>query len=355
MMKKKGIGIIFLCWIFLFSIAHIVIDDEEISTSERRYLKKFPQFTLSGEYAEDMEDYLLDHFPFRDTFRSIKANFNYHVLQKSDNNGISINSNGIFKSDYPTNYKSVENFIVKTDQIKQLLTENNHAYMMLVPDKNYYLDNERFLPIDYDFLYQEIQRLDMPVIDLRDVMELEDYYQTDTHWKQERLQKVVRKLSDSMQFPYQEDINTEHIFDDFYGVLYGQSAVKRKPEPLIYLTNKSIENANVQYLENPKLHTVYNEDKLKSWDAYEVYLDGANAYIEITNDIASTEKELVVFRDSFGSSFVPLLIPYYSKITVIDNRYISSENFLKQIEFKNQDVLFLYSTVMMNNSYSFKG
>ena len=46
---------------------------------------------------------------------------------------------------------------------------------------------------------------------------------------------------------------------------------------------------------------------------------------------ADTEKELVIFRDSFGSSISPLLINYYSKITIIDNRYISSNNYLNLI------------------------
>ena len=65
--------------------------------------------------------------------------------------------------------------------------------------------------------------------------------------------------------------------------------------------------------------------------------------------------ELLIFRDSFGSSITPLLIPYYSKITLIDNRYINSKNFVKYIEFTNQDILFLYSTMIVNNSFSLKG
>ena len=88
---------------------------------------------------------------------------------------------------------------------------------------------------------------------------------------------------------------------------------------------------------------------------YEVYLDGTSSFIEIYNESCKGKRELVIFRDSFGSSITPLLIPYYSKITLIDNRYINSENFMKYIEFTNQDILFLYSTMIVNNSFSLKG
>ena len=89
-------------------------------------------------------------------------------------------------------------------------------------------------------------------------------------------------------------------------------------------------------------------------DAYDVYLDGASAFIEINNKNSKSKKELVIFRDSFGSSITPLLIPYYKKITIIDNRYINSDFYLEYIDFKKQDVLFIYSTLIVNNSYTLK-
>ena len=85
-----------------------------------------------------------------------------------------------------------------------------------------------------------------------------------------------------------------------------------------------------------------------------MYLDGASAYIEINNNLSKSTKELIIFRVSFTSSLAPLLINYYSKITLIDNRYISCDNFKNLIEFTNQDILFAYSTSLINNSMSLK-
>ena len=354
-MKDKINTFIFVGFIFIFSILHIILPDNEISNTERRKLSTFPEIELSSGYIEDIESYLLDHFPLRDTFRSIKANFNYKVLNKLDNNNIYLKDNYIFKSEYPTNKESISNFISKTNKIQSLLTEKNNTYIMIIPDKNYYLKDKNFLQIDYEYLYNELDKLDMTKIDIRNIMNLNDYYETDTHWKQQKLDKVVKELSTKMNFDYKKTTYKKNTYNKFYGVYYGESAISRKPETITYLTNETIENSEVKYLENEKLNKVYNLDNLKSLDSYEVYLDGASSLIEITNKNSKSKKELIIFRDSFGSSLTPLLIEYYGKITIVDNRYISSDYFTNYIKFTNQDILFMYSTLLVNNSTTIKG
>jgi len=354
-MKDKIITFTFLIFILTFSVLHLVIKDKEVSETERRKLATFPTLKLDNEYISKVDKYLLDHFPFRDEFRSIKAKFNLNILNLNDNNGIYLKDDYIFKSNYPTNEKSINNFKNKINYLTSLLTKDNNTYMLIVPDKNYYVDDENLLTLDYDYLYSEINDLVSNQIDVKYLLTLNDYYETDTHWKQEKLLKVIKRISEKMKFEYQEREFKENYYDKFYGVYYGESAINRKPERITYLTNEVIENAKVFYLENDKLTTVYNEENLNSLDSYEVFLDGASAYIEITNPLNTSGRELVIFRDSFGSSITPLLIEYYSKITVIDNRYINSVNFLNYIEFKNQDVLFLFSTMIINESGALKG
>ena len=127
---------------------------------------------------------------------------------------------------------------------------------MVIPDKNYYLKDKNFLQIDYDYLYKEINKLDMTQIDIRNIMSLNDYYETDTHWKQENLDKVVKQMSTVMNFKYKEIDYKKNTYDKFYGVYYGESAISRKPERITYLTNNTILNSDVKYLENNKLNTV---------------------------------------------------------------------------------------------------
>ena len=104
--------------------------------------------------------------------------------------------------------------------------------------------------------------------DIRELMTITDYYETDTHWRQEKLDKVVQKLSQSMKFEYKKQMYKFNTYNKFYGVYYGESAINRKPEKLVYLTNEIIDNAEVKYLENKKTISVderiENLKKLKS-------------------------------------------------------------------------------------------
>lgn len=351
-MKNKIFVFCFLILIYGFMMISIFDQDKEVSYNERRQLMTLPSFELSTKMSNKVESYLLDHFPFRDYFRKIKGLFNYKLLFKLENNDVYLKNNYVFKSMYPTNKKSIDYYNKYLNNLNSLFTESNNVYLMIIPDKNYYLGDKNFLNIDYDYLYQNVG-LNYKRIDIRDVLELDDFYYTDTHWRQERLDKVIKKIDSKMNFGYKNidyDINT---YSKFYGIYYGES-LNSKPDKINYLTNDVINSCKVYYLENNKLTSVYNPSKLTGMDSYDVFLDGASSYIEITNDKCDNNKELVIFRDSFGSSISPLLINYYSKITIIDNRYISSEYFTNFIKFDSQDILIMNSTMIINDSFTLK-
>ena len=63
---------------------------------------------------------------------------------------------------------------------------------------------------------------------------------------------------------------------------------------------------------------------------------------------------MIVFRDSFASAMVPLLLQDYAKVTLIDIRYIQIDILERFVTFNGQDVLFLYSTLVLNNSGAIK-
>ena len=353
-MKSKIITFLFVGCLIFYGVLGILFEDAVFSVTERRKFASVPKFVFSNEYIKDLDKYILDQFPFRDQFRSIKAKFNYNILGKLDNNGVFLKDGYIYKSIYPTNIDSINNFLKKTDKVSNDFLDNN-IYLMIIPDKNYYLDDDKFLNIDYDYIYNRVNELGFINIDIRDLMDIHDYYETDTHFRQERLDKVVQRMGMVMNFNYY-NVNYEvNVYDKFYGVYYGEALINRKPERLVYLDSEIFDSVSVKYLENDKLNSIYNLDKLEGMDAYEVYLDGASAFIEIYNSSSNINKELIVFRDSFGSSLVPLLVPYYRKITLIDNRYINSDNYRLLIEKNNQDILFMYSTLLVNNSSSLKG
>ena len=126
------------------------------------------------------------------------------------------------------------------------------------------------------------------------------------------------------------------------------------PEKIKYLENDTLKNCKVFDYQNNKEISVYDMEKAEGKDPYEMFLGGPLSLVTIENEKAKTDKELIIFRDSFGSSIAPLLIEGYKKITLVDIRYIHPNLLGNYIEFNSQDVLFLYSTSVLNNSETIK-
>ena len=99
---------------------------------------------------------------------------------------------------------------------------------------------------------------------------------------------------------------------------------------------------------------VYEVEELEGKDPYNVFLGGADALLTITNPGAKSGRELILFRDSFGSSLAPLLVQDYQTVTLVDLRYVSSQILDQYIDFHGQDVLFLYSPSVYNSSAMLK-
>ena len=127
-----------------------------------------------------------------------------------------------------------------------------------------------------------------------------------------------------------------------------------EPETIYFMESAILAGCTVYNHETGKTAAVYDMSKLDSRDLYDVYLSGAAALLTIENPAADSGRELIVFRDSFGSSLVPLLAADYAKVTVVDIRYVASDILGQFVDFHGQDVLFAYSTLVLNDSGSLK-
>ena len=192
-------------------------------------------------------------------------------------------------------------------------------------------------------------------VDLTGSLEGSDYYRTDTHWRQERLPDTAALLCQAMgaEVPRERDFRAVALEEPFYGVYYGQAALPMEPDTLYVLESDLLEDCRVYDHETGTVTGVYNRDT-GSRDLYDVFLSGAKALLTIENPRASTDRELILFRDSFGSSLAPLLVQGYAKVTLVDIRYVNPGLLGEFLEFDGQDVLFLYSTLVLNNSAAIK-
>ena len=364
--KDIIVSVLFVAIIVSTFIINIAIKDSDVSTSERRKLAQFSKINLdsisSGELSDTVEEYAMDQFFLRDEFRSIKSFIKLDILRQKDNNELFIIDNNIYKMEYPLDENSVMNIINKINNIyEKYLSDEAKVFYTIIPDKNYYLDsNLLYLKLDYrrlENIMKENINSNIKYINIFDELSSNDYYRTDTHWKQENITKVAEKIANEMGFLNRITLDFEKKeYSGFYGAYYGQLGKKVEPDNIYYLTNSIIDNAKTFNYETNKEGSVYDISKAdSSMDKYDLFLSGATPIIQIRNENSTIDKELIIFRDSFGSSIAPLFTEAYSKITLIDIRYISTDLLSKYVEFNNtQDVLFLYSTLVINESGALK-
>ncbi len=366
--KVKNIAVTFS---FLIALAFLVgmcvkmyLNPVETSESERRPLAQFPaeitwESIVDRTSIEKFEDYTVDQFPFREFFRTVKAKFQLNVLGLAENNGLAVKDDYIAKIEPEFTEELVDYSLGRLQYVYDKFLKDNGGdkFVAIVPDKNYFLGKEYGYPSpNYEKLKTDVQEKlsGMGYIDLFDVLELEDYYRTDTHWSQDKIGAVADKLlaelgaADRVTGAYKE--NTLY---PFYGVYYGQSALQPEPDTITYLTSDILDACTVYDYETGKTSGIYDFEKFEGKDGYDFFLSGTKALLRIDNLNATTDEELIIFRDSFGSSITPLLAEGYKSVYLVDIRYVMPDMLDRFIDFEGKDVLYLYSALILN-SKSFK-
>ena len=329
------------------------------------------QTVLDGKFMTDFESYTLDQFPLRDSFRQLKALFHYNALGQKDNNDIYIADGYAEKQEYPLNPGSIERAASRFEYLyeKYLANTESAVFMAVVPDKGQYLaEQSGHLSVDMEAMMQLLEE-QMPWavhLDLTGYLSAEDYYRTDTHWRQERLLEAADALCEALGAvkPSTETYRATALERPFYGVYYGQAALPLKPDTMQILESSILDGCitSVARLDMQtgqavyeKLYDgVYDWEKFDGKDMYEGFLSGTQGILRVENPNAQTDRELIMIRDSFGSAIAPLLVQGYRSVTLVDIRAVQIDMLDKFLDFEGQDVLFLYSTLVLNNSNTLK-
>ena len=361
-MKKiqhYGIFLAAAVWLCL-AVAAWVYPAQAESTAERRALTQKPALTLGslldGSFMARFETAAQDQFPFREGFRTVKAAASYGLFRQGDNNGIYLSQGHAAKLEYPYQESAGDRAVklFRTVYETYFAGKGGKAVFAVVPDKGYYLAFPGGYPaMDYDALFAKMKDQDWAeYVDLTDCLTADSYYKTDTHWRQEALLPAAEKLAQALgsAVPAGERYTPVALETPFYGVYRGQAALPLKADTLVMMTSPVLEACTVTNYETGKTGQVYDLTKLDSRDLYDVYLSGAVSLLEITNPAGPEEKTLVIFRDSFGSSLAPLLAEGYGRVILVDLRYMPGSMLQDFVDVSGADVLFLYSTLVLNNS-----
>lgn len=365
-MKKKAISIIVLFFGLpaLLLAGLLFLPEKTYSYQERRSLASFPKVSLErvidGQFEEDIETWLLDQIPARQMFLNLNAWINRNLLLNPYENGILAVNGDLVKAETSINEASLDH----AANVFASVYENNiqgtdcKVYFSIVPDKAYYIDDPMLIKMDYDAFFEAVEkRINFAeFVDLRQSLSLEDYYNSDPHWRQEKLDQVLKTITDSLNVQVDPVGYTEQTaLENFIGLYGSQSSLSYNKDSIITLHNEQIDSLKVTDYSsgNPVQVDVYqNPENLK--DPYALYLSGNPGLMTIENPNVNNGRELILFRDSYGSSLAVLLAQAYEKITLVDLRNFNRNLLKNYVSFTDQDVLFLYSTSILNNAFSLR-
>ncbi len=313
--------------------------------------------SVSNVYVESIDNLILlvmdDINPdaFVNTFKAMNPD-----IVKADENGMFKVSDKYVEADEVVNMTSVENYMLKLVDLRDTyFPEAEKVYYATIPEKSYMVRDQVSHYLNHDAISGFLKETlwDWTAIEFADKLTIDDYYNTDRHWKQESLMPVVQELAKAMNFTVTPEAYKENTLSNFTGD-YKKAVPEIPAETLTYLTSDVTDGAKVDDFQNKTAVTVYNLDKFNSKIPYDVFLSGATPLTVIENPKVTEKRELVIFRDSYGSSIVPLMLESYSKVTLVDLRYMASTLLPQYVDFTDAEVLVLMCDKVVNNSAMLK-
>lgn len=344
--------------ILVFTIADIAGEDRLYSETENRLLASKPELSaenlIRGSFARDYENYVTDQFVSRDKWISIKTYVDL-ILQKQEMGGVYLGKDGyLLEQHSPEDY--TRETIDKRLQLLKKLVDDWEADVMLVPTADNILTDK--MPANapcfsQEFFLEEVRDLvgSEHYVDafsmLKEHSEEEIYYRTDHHWTSLGAYYGYRAWADfagEKPYPYNTDTMVP-ASSDFLGTLHSKVNIAWKKDSIYYFGETDIMPVTVTYDMQKTTNSLYEEDYLDTKNQYGFFLDDNHALVEI-NTGNQTGKTLFVIKDSYANCFVPLVLPHYDTVYMLDLRYYNGRLYeLLQQYADDADVLVLYNCI----------
>lgn len=355
-MKNKIITLIFIAYIIVFAAGSIISKDRVFSDMENRNLAMLPDANkddiLSGKYSDEFESYMSDQIIFKDFLVKLKVSTN-RAMGQTHIGDVYFGANNMLIKEYNDPYVQLEKNVNYINDFVENCPEFEYTWL-IAPNAAYiysenmpsYAENAsqgKALCFIKEKTSDKIKLADCSEA-LGNVKDQYIYYNTDHHWTGIGAYIGYVELCKALLVeptPKEQYVVTA-VNDEFYGTLYSNAPTfTQKSDSIILFDNEAGEYKVTYYDTNVTADSLYNYDNLNIKDKYKFYLDGNHSYVKIESNSSNNEKILVV-KDSYAHSLLPLLADNYSEIHVVDLRYyhdsvseLAKENDIKKIVFIN--------------------
>lgn len=320
----------------------------DFSDAERRYLADKPDVPSLSAWKTDKETeaYLSDRIPFRRVMVGVDAAANVFSGRRTQLETWPVK--GVFLERPVTGDEAA--LKRKLTLMEEAAQRAGAPWRLIVPTGHGYLLRE-----DMNSLMRRLYEAEGPLYSAlagqenyvplgEDFSKENAYYATDHHWSMAGTYAAYRAYCQAEGMaPLPLDGFEVTRFDGFFGTTYSRSGYPfAKGDTLVCAAPSQA--VQLTLMDEGTVHDrLIFPERANTYDGYAVYLDGNHGMLEILNPTAP-EGTLLVFKDSFANSLLPLLSAHYRRIVAVDARYLAG-NFSDAITAAGpaDHVLFVYS------------
>lgn len=353
--------------ISVMSVLFVLLPKQDFSEMENRRLQSFPVLNwdrlLSKQFANGLEAFITDHFPFRNEWVSTKSMLEQLRLQK-ENNGIYFGKHGyLFEKFQAPDYKELASYV---DAVKQFAANHPdvHLSFLLAPNSvGMYPEHLPWLASAYsqekvhswiaermgdsatflngfDFLEPAAEKAAKPL-----------YYRTDHHWTTYGAYIAYKAYAKQMGWkPLSEtDFEISSVTDTFLGSYNTRlQFMGIRPDSIETYTPKNPVDS-VMYIadSDTTVDSLYDESYLNKKDKYSYFQGGVHALVKVTTALkpeAVDMEKLLIIKDSYAHSMLPFLVNHVTEVHMIDIRFYNGNIGVYMKENGINNVLLLFNT-----------
>ena len=367
----KIFGFVFPAILIAVMFFNIFLPDKNFSAEENRLLQTMPKLSISsifsGRFETKAESYAADQFMLRNMFIKIKSSFDTSLGSTESNNVFMCKDNYLMENISKADAKKMENNYNSLAKLKQLYPNINMDFMLVPNAANIMSDKLPLFAVtedqnkQMDDFFKKIQSIGINPVDVRATFKknkekIELYYHTDHHWTTDGAYLAYQDFAKKNKLNSNIKYDALAVKNDFRGTLASKSGFTNGLNDMIkiYLPKEgqNYKNSVIFYSDTKEKTTeFYKLNNLKKKDTYTVF-GGSNHPIYSIKTPVSSQRKLLLIKDSYANSFIPFLSQDYREIIVIDPRYFFDD--ISEIIKANgiTDVLFLYNANTFFNDNS---
>ena len=373
-MKKRNkiFFITFMTVWILIVVINFIFPKKTFSEQENRMLATIPRFSftsfVNGDYLNGVNDYINDHFAFRNIYLKINSWWETSIMRKNENNGVYVGKDGYLFEKYEYGQEEQKNVIKNIKKISQIAElekmQGIPTYFILVPNSIYInsdkLPNNVDTPNQKEIINKIFENTKNTInINVTDIMNEYNkitplYFKTDHHMNSDGAYVVYSEFCKKANLKNTElsEFNKEIITNEFLGTFDSKAQIiNQEPDQITVYKNDLNTNIREAIYDKETTNSIFNEDYLDGKDKYSYFLNGSNSRVVVKTNVKNNKK-LLVIKDSYAHIMAQFLCQNYNEVHFLDPRYTNFDygEYIKENNFT--DILFLYnvSTFLDDNS-----